>query len=336
MDNRPLHASLRCLTHGITLLSIALLLLNDHLLKLVAPSFLTGKLSDFAGLFFFPFLLAALLSLLLWPWRCNRPRWVGVLAVAITAVTFVLVKVTFWGHAWAIHGLSSVLGHPITIARDPTDLIALVMLWPAWWLWQRMAGLAPLPGRAVRIGWLALALAAGASVASTPPSPPLPPIVMFVIGHLDSLAPGSEASLQLLVRNRTTNETVPNARVTVNLGTPGSTGQQTFTGQTDENGMLTVRFPVPEQVDQPDQILRVVADTSEGSAQFQAGVYVGQVFNVLVSTDKPVYQPGQVIHMRTVALDNMALKAASQQPLVLTVWPVPTSPWIARPPAATT
>jgi len=54
-----LHIALRCLRHPATLISISLLLFNDHVLKIAAPSPLTGKLSDFAGLFFFPFLLAA-------------------------------------------------------------------------------------------------------------------------------------------------------------------------------------------------------------------------------------------------------------------------------------
>ncbi|MCP4580716.1 MAG: hypothetical protein GY839_03815 [candidate division Zixibacteria bacterium] len=39
------------LFNPIFLLALALLLLNDHLLKAAYPGWLTGKLSDFAGLF---------------------------------------------------------------------------------------------------------------------------------------------------------------------------------------------------------------------------------------------------------------------------------------------
>src|SRR3972149_6580371 len=52
--------------------AVALLLLNDHFLKQAYPSILTGKLSDFAGLFFFPFLLGVLVGLS--GWRARRPR----------------------------------------------------------------------------------------------------------------------------------------------------------------------------------------------------------------------------------------------------------------------
>jgi hypothetical protein len=55
LHGQNFHNSLRCLQHPITWLSIALLLVNDHVLKVFSPSRLTGKISDFAGSNFFPF-----------------------------------------------------------------------------------------------------------------------------------------------------------------------------------------------------------------------------------------------------------------------------------------
>jgi len=60
---QSLERSLRALGHPLSLASVAFLVANDHLLKRAYPSVLTGKLSDFAGLFFFPFLLTALFGL---------------------------------------------------------------------------------------------------------------------------------------------------------------------------------------------------------------------------------------------------------------------------------
>src|SRR5262245_53546805 len=50
------------LAHPVPLAAVGVLALNAHLLKGsgVLPGALTGKLSDFAGLFFFPLLLAAI------------------------------------------------------------------------------------------------------------------------------------------------------------------------------------------------------------------------------------------------------------------------------------
>ncbi|RME80567.1 MAG: hypothetical protein D6775_15855, partial [Caldilineae bacterium] len=107
--------SLRCLAQPATLFSIGLLLLNDHVLKIVAPSWFTGKLSDFAGLFFFPFLLAAVLSLLLAPARRPSPVAVGRIAFAVTGAWFALAKATPAGHALTVGVVSAVLGYPVSI-----------------------------------------------------------------------------------------------------------------------------------------------------------------------------------------------------------------------------
>jgi hypothetical protein len=86
------------------LLAVALTAFNDHVLKDLHPGFVTGKISDFAGLFFFPFLLTSV---------SGHLRWLSAAALG-TAAAFILVKVT---------GL--VFG-PWAIEADPTDLAALV------------------------------------------------------------------------------------------------------------------------------------------------------------------------------------------------------------------
>mgnify|MGYP004029549793 CR=1 FL=1 len=94
--------------------------LNDHFLKFVYPSFLTGKLSDFAGLVFFPLLLELLLP--------SRR-----LAIGLTAIGFIFVKGTHWGcELWngfftEIYQILGSQAHA-TLLRDPTDLMALAAL----------------------------------------------------------------------------------------------------------------------------------------------------------------------------------------------------------------
>ncbi len=51
------------LMHPVPIAAIALLVLNDHWLKYAYPGVLTGKLSDVAGMIFFPLLLQALVEL---------------------------------------------------------------------------------------------------------------------------------------------------------------------------------------------------------------------------------------------------------------------------------
>jgi len=56
MENR----NYNILVSWLFILGLLLLLLNDHILKYTFPSILTGKLSDFAGLFIFPMFLTFL------------------------------------------------------------------------------------------------------------------------------------------------------------------------------------------------------------------------------------------------------------------------------------
>lgn len=169
--------ALRCLQNPLTWLSIILLLLNDHLLKVVAPSWLTGKLSDFAGLFFFPFLLAAALSLLLDPLHCPV-RWIGRIAFGLAGVWFTFTQVIPWANVLTARLVSLLVGSPIQLVPDATDLLALCALWPAWRLWNR-----PTQNRPGRMAWVALAIGALASLATTPREPP---------SHILSLASQSD------------------------------------------------------------------------------------------------------------------------------------------------
>jgi len=108
------------LLHPLSLLALTLLALNDHVFKVAYPGWLTGKLSDFAGLVFFPLVLEFLL-------RSRRA------SVLVTALGFLLVKGTAWGcAAWnaAFSGFYQLFHptHSAVLVQDPTDLVALVAL----------------------------------------------------------------------------------------------------------------------------------------------------------------------------------------------------------------
>ncbi len=111
--------------HPLPLLSVGLLALNDHYLKYAYPGFLTGKLSDFCGLFFFPLFLCALFVVL------RRQKMVFsfamlVLAIVLTDVVFIAIKL--WPEASIVYlRILSALGFPSRNVRDPSDLMALVV-----------------------------------------------------------------------------------------------------------------------------------------------------------------------------------------------------------------
>jgi hypothetical protein len=144
MKNETFKKSLALLTHPFGLSMLALLLVNDHILRKLWPSWWTGKLGDFAWLGFFPFALAALLSWVLPLSERNRERWVGSLAFGLTGAVFTLGKTLPFFHNLIVLRFEAIFGVPCTLVRDPSDLIALPALWIGWRLWRLPAKTNPI------------------------------------------------------------------------------------------------------------------------------------------------------------------------------------------------
>ncbi|MFG2060088.1 hypothetical protein ACGFIK_01530 [Micromonospora sp. NPDC048871] len=170
---------LRWLIHPVTVAATALLIVNDHLLKAVFPGWLTGKLSDVAGMVMTPPLLALVLvgAVRLWGWcRPALRRTTGesgllgevlaVGAILLVGVGFTVVKATATGAAVASAWWSVVNG-PSVIRADLTDLLALPALGLAWWTWRSAAARPTLAGWLRMVAVLVVLPIAGLGVAGT-------------------------------------------------------------------------------------------------------------------------------------------------------------------------
>ena len=133
--------------------AVALLALNDHWLKGSEwiPATVTGKLSDFAGLFFFPLLLVALGRLpLIRGRRLPRlHRLALTIAVVATGAVFAIVKTTSAGADFYRAVLDLLWGTRVRFVADPTDLVALTVLPLTWWYGRRLSEKSPLLGLAL-------------------------------------------------------------------------------------------------------------------------------------------------------------------------------------------
>jgi hypothetical protein len=157
----PARAGLPCneLLAPLPLGALCVLGANDWLFKGHAPGWLTGKLSDFAGLFVFPLVATAALDLvLLAPWRLGvgldftLRRWKLALAIALEVLGFCVLKLWPAGSASLVALLRVVFPHAKVVV-DPTDLVALAVLPATWWYGRRVVA----RGAYGRFAWAARA-----------------------------------------------------------------------------------------------------------------------------------------------------------------------------------
>ena len=117
----------RELVSAVPLIALLVMILNDHWLRLRWPSWFTGKLSDFAVVLYFPFLLTATTGLLLWA----ADRIIGRLTKGCSYIDYRLTRARLAG-ALGITGLglasinlSPALGDLYVAALTRLDLLHL-------------------------------------------------------------------------------------------------------------------------------------------------------------------------------------------------------------------
>ena len=158
------------LTHPVTVVALATLLLNDLLFKAMWPdAWVTGKLSDLAWVVFALPLLAFLLSLftrgsVMAARVAFLTSYVGLPLLYAAFNTFEPV------HYWILRGISLASGGMGRTPLDATDSIVIPLGWAvATWVWRRPA-LSPDALR-MRLGLLVAAVAVLASLATSYPEP---------------------------------------------------------------------------------------------------------------------------------------------------------------------
>jgi len=125
----------------------------------------------------------------------------------------------------------------------------------------------------------------------------------FVYGQ-GELTPGVRTAFRVFVRNGVTAKPVPNANVSARL--VDNSGHTVWQGAaaTDENGLVEVEPEVPGDAPEGGYTLEIEATSVDGRSTVDRAVEVKRSFRVMVSTDKPLYQPGQTIHIRTLSLST--------------------------------
>ena len=228
-DTRSAHWA-EHLCNPVPLAAVLVLAVNDHVLKRagVLPPTVTGKLSDFAGLFFFPLLISALIRLgrRLAGRGADDNSLISGFSITSTAAVFAGIKVSPTFNAF----IASVWG---SNSLDATDLWALLALIPSWFWMRRPHGSHP---EILQFG--AVATAGLASLATSGPvyrrdyprwtvaSQPVRELgcATAEIWFMKSGRQGAGATLQLSTRERACSVQITGAELDLNgLTVPAST-----------------------------------------------------------------------------------------------------------------
>lgn len=148
------------------------------------------------------------------------------------------------------------------------------------------------------------------------------PYDLAVIGQ-GQLFPGAPGSLCIRLTNHAAGSPLANVPVEFGLyrdlsSKAGAKAVSLGSFQTNAQGIGQPRFQVPNWAD-GDYELYVVARPEGKTEEVTHKVKLQRSWKLMVSSDKPVYQPGQEIHVRALALARPDLKPVAKQEAVFTI-----------------
>ena len=143
-------------------------------------------------------------------------------------------------------------------------------------------------------------------------------LAVRLLGQSEYVA-GTKASVRLVALNERTGEPIRNAGVRLILNPSGDVpAQPVAEGITDNSGSALVQFDLPNQHGKAELIATV--HSIVGQTEVKQGITVSTPTQTMLTTDKPLYQPGQTIHIRALVLRKPSLEAWSNQPTTIEVF----------------
>ncbi len=132
---------------------------------------------------------------------------------------------------------------------------------------------------------------------------------------------GSNASIQCTVQGvRSSLETAPHVGgdVTVALIDAKKEKHHLFAGVTDKDGKVLANFEIPA-LPAGQYTMQIATRTPLGEEKLERPVKIKADGKILLVTDRPIYQPGHVIHLRALALRSFDMKPIESQDLLFEV-----------------
>jgi uncharacterized protein YfaS (alpha-2-macroglobulin family) len=144
--------------------------------------------------------------------------------------------------------------------------------------------------------------------------------VLRVLGQRSYIA-GAAAAMRVIVTSSIADETarvVKRGTVKIELLDPDHAAKLLFAGELDRKGSVASDFRFPKGL-MGSFPVRFSADTPLGHVETTETLQLEDKVSVLLTSEKPIYQPAQTIHLRALALDRADRHAAAGRDLTFEV-----------------
>lgn len=141
--------------------------------------------------------------------------------------------------------------------------------------------------------------------------------VLRILGQQSYLS-GSRAAVRVIVSD-SKGDTIPGrSSVRIELETPGKDRTTLFSGLLNRRKTAEVQFQFPEGL-VGNYSLHYSVETSLGVAEYAQVIRLQDKVGILLTSDKAIYQPGQMVHVRGLALDRADHRAVSKRDLLFEI-----------------
>ncbi len=140
-------------------------------------------------------------------------------------------------------------------------------------------------------------------------------MIVKVLGQ-DQFIYGTPIKYRIIVKNQRTDEPVSGAKVKVILNTE-KTEKIVYEGITDNSGTCETNFKIFEDIKNAN--LKFIVNSDLGKDEYETGIRITSGNLTYLVTDKPIYQPGQTIHIRTLSLQKPNLNAVKNKEIIFEV-----------------
>jgi hypothetical protein len=136
---------------------------------------------------------------------------------------------------------------------------------------------------------------------------------VHIVGQQSYLA-GGAAAVRVIVTDSKNELITGPASVKIDLAAPGQPVRVLFTGRLNQHGTTEAQFRLPAGL-VGTYPLHYAVETPIGTAEYTEQVRIEDKVSILLTTEKPIYQPGQTIHARALALDRANHEATADRNL---------------------